>query len=293
MFPVDQIPTIEANPEDYRLLTRIPWTRDDLRFPVVLHPSEGRRLQSMVILDTETTGFEIGRDRVIELGMVKIQVDVESGRVVTIVAATSLYEDPGFAIPEIITEITGITDEMVMGQRFDDSAILNWFADDPIVVAHHAGFDRPMFEARFSHMDRLRWACSINDVPWKEYGFESSKLEYLLLKLGYFYQGHRASIDALATAFLLHAVPRALPALLAAESSIRVHIDAVGSTFAVKDTLKANGFRWDGDRKLWHTEVAEHDAPETLAFLSMTYHRGGDRAHTRRLTSRERYKSKD
>jgi DNA polymerase-3 subunit epsilon len=33
------------------------------------------------------------------------------------------FEDPGFSIPPEITEITGITDEMVAGHRIDDRAV--------------------------------------------------------------------------------------------------------------------------------------------------------------------------
>jgi DNA polymerase-3 subunit epsilon len=160
----------------------------------------------------------------------------------------------------------------------------------PDQLVHNARFDRGMFEARFTGLDRLRWACSIKDIPWSHYGFESSKLEYLLLKLGFFYEGHRASIDALATAFLMHTVPKATRQLIENEKSARVKLDAIGSPFAVKDDLKARGYRWDGDAKVWHTEISQDDLDEELAFLSMTYFQGGHRARQTTLSSRERYK---
>lgn len=290
MFPVDEIPAIQAAPEDYRLLRRIPWTRPGTEFPIINVPADVENLKAVVWLDCETTGFNAGQDKIIELGMTKGYVDPVTGELIHLVAAVSLYEDPGFPLPEVITEITGITDEMVKGQAIDDSLVTEWLADDPIVVAHKAAFDRPFFECRFPGLDRLRWACSIKDIPWKEYGAESSKLEYLLYKLGFFYEGHRASIDAIATAFLMAQVPRATRALLEAEATARIKVNAVGSPFDVKDILKGEGFRWDGDAKVWHTEVIEASLSETLAFLSQTYHRGGDRATLTKLTSRDRYK---
>lgn len=290
MFPIDEIPAIQSAPEDFRLLRRIPWTKPDVAFPIINVPVEVDNLQAVVWLDCETTGFQAGHDKIIELGLTKGYVDPITGELISLVASVSFYEDPGFPLPEIITQITGITDEMVSGRTIDGVQVREWFTDDPIVVAHNASFDRPFFESRFPMLDQLRWACSIKDVPWQEYGFESTKLEYLLFRLGYFYEGHRASIDAIATAYLMSQVPRASRALLAAEAANSVRVDAIGSPFHVKDTLKFHGFQWDGDNRVWHTEVRETALDSILAFLTQTYDFGGDRAHVTRLTSRDRYK---
>ncbi|MCV6022403.1 DNA polymerase III subunit epsilon, partial [Escherichia coli] len=83
----------------------------------------------------------------------------------------------------------------------------SWLSDDPLVVAHNAQFDRPFFEKRFAALGHLSWACSASGIDWKALGFESRKLEYLLLRLGWFYEGHRAATDCLAMAWLFHLLP--------------------------------------------------------------------------------------
>lgn len=289
MFPLEEISRIEAAPEDYRLIRRVPWTSQGVSFPIIVSEPVGDEVP-VVVLDVETTGFDAQKDRVIELGLVKAHVSPSTGQVTSVVHAASMYEDPGFEIPEVITDITGITNEMVAGQHLSDVEVLQWFDDDPVVIAHNAGFDRKFFEARFPAMNGFRWACSISDISWRELGFEGNKLEYLVYKVGGFFEGHRASIDCLATIWLLHRVPRALQMLLEAEQKVRVKVDAVGSPFHSKDALKARGYHWDAPGKLWHTEVDENDLPEELAFLSMTYPSGGDRAAKTPLTSRERFK---
>lgn len=51
-------------------------------------------------------------------------------------------------------------------------------------------------------------------MNWRADGFESEKLEYLLLKNGYCYNGHRAATDCLAMVQLFAVVPNALHELL-------------------------------------------------------------------------------
>ncbi|OLF81901.1 DNA polymerase III subunit epsilon [Marinobacter sp. C18] len=289
MFPVNEIPAIEENPNDYRLLRRVPWTADSAIFP--MHPVEpvGDEVP-FVCLDTETTGFDAASNKVIELGMVKGSISPSIGRVTAIKAVASLYEDPGFPIPQLITDITGIRNEDVAGRSIDDHQVREWFADDPIVIAHNAAFDRPFFENRFG-MGQLRWACSIKDVPWADFGFESTKLEYLLLKLGYFYEGHRACVDALALAYLIDVLPKAGRQILANEQAARIKLEAFGCPFEMKDYLKARGYRWEPNDKVWHTEVAQELLDDELDFLSQTYQNGGNRARQTLLSSRDRYKA--
>ena len=76
-----------------------------------------------LILDTETTGFDLENDRVIELGMLLFEFDPQDGRVLRVLEAFDQLEDPGFPIPPASTEIHHITDDMVRGQRIDDAQV--------------------------------------------------------------------------------------------------------------------------------------------------------------------------
>ena len=68
---------------------------------------EGQTLQdSFVVFDLETTGFSPTRNRIIEIGAVK----VEKGKITD---RFSTFVNPEVAIPPRITDVTSITDDMV------------------------------------------------------------------------------------------------------------------------------------------------------------------------------------
>jgi DNA polymerase III subunit epsilon len=65
-----------------------------------------------IFVDVETTGLDSKTDKIIELGMVKFEYS-EDGRIFRIIDEFNSYNDPGIPILEKITELTGITNEMV------------------------------------------------------------------------------------------------------------------------------------------------------------------------------------
>lgn len=291
-FPLNRLEDIRQAPEDYRLLERVPFTREGASFPLVLAPAVGDEVP-LVIIDFETTGLDYKTDSIIELGLVRINVSPSSGQVTDVVEVASYYEDPGHPIPPLITQITGITSDMVAGHRIDDQEVARWFSGNPIVVAHNADFDARFGSLRFpSAMGRARFACSSRGINWSALGFEGSKLEYLVMKHGGFYQGHRASIDCLAVAWLLHRNPEALKQLLASEAAVEYAVCATGAPFEVKDQLKERGYHWRPEEygKVWRTVVPADELPVEQAFLSSLYFRGGDLADVQELTSRNRFR---
>ncbi|MGD9385170.1 MAG: exonuclease domain-containing protein, partial [Thioalkalispiraceae bacterium] len=71
-----------------------------------------------IFLDTETTGMDPDKDKVIELAMVPFEFD-SYGNIYRVLPEYNAFQDPGEPIPGLITQITGITDEMVKGQAID------------------------------------------------------------------------------------------------------------------------------------------------------------------------------
>ena len=67
---------------------------------------------------------------------------VKAGRIYKLLGSWEWLEDPGFSIPPEITNITGITDEMVAGHRIDDRAATDLLGRVVFVIAHNADFDR-------------------------------------------------------------------------------------------------------------------------------------------------------
>ena len=65
-----------------------------------------------IFLDTETTGMNSDEDKVIELAMVPFEFD-SYGNIYRILPEYNALQDPDEPILELITQITGINDEMV------------------------------------------------------------------------------------------------------------------------------------------------------------------------------------
>ena len=91
----------------------------------------GQEVRTGVLLDTETTGLDHVKDEIIEPGMVKFDYTGD-GRIVG-VDTFSAFNEPSVPISAEVTALTGITDEMVAGHRFDDTAIAA-FAENAVIV---------------------------------------------------------------------------------------------------------------------------------------------------------------
>lgn len=293
LFPTQRFSEIDKRPADFKLLERIPLTKEGVSWPVQLSESVGDE-STMILLDTETTGLSTKEDSIIELGMVKVSYSPAAKRLVSIDDVVSLYDDPGKPIPEFITKLTGISDHMVAGQKISDSLVNSWMEADPLVVAHNASFDRRFFETRFKGLDNLAWACSVKGIDWQMIGFESRKLEYILLRLGWFYEGHRAAIDCLAMAWLFYQLPVALASLLSVAKTRTVMVRAWEAPFHVQDSLKKRGYRWHAEdaifAKHWYCEIKEKDLAEERDCLQKLFYKGEEKAGYEYLDARSRFK---
>ncbi len=96
------------------------------------YPLEGE----YVVFDIETTGLNAAKDKITEIGAVK----VSGGEICD---TFSTFVDPGIPIPEFITKLTGISDTMVAGAPGIEAALKSFleFTGELPVVAHNATFD--------------------------------------------------------------------------------------------------------------------------------------------------------
>jgi len=76
-----------------------------------------------IVIDTETTGLDTAKDKIIELGFIAFEYDAGSGLIYRILHTYDGFEDPHEPLSDIVKQITGISDAMVADQKLDDEAI--------------------------------------------------------------------------------------------------------------------------------------------------------------------------
>ncbi len=219
----------------------------------------------MLVLDTETTGLDHSKDKIMELALLRFDMDLATGLPTGTMQVYDGLEDPGLPIPKEVQEITGITNAMVRDQRLDAARIADLLDGVDLVIAHNAGFDRPFCEARFERFRHLTWACSFADIPWKEQGKRSAKLESLAMDMGWFYDAHRAEMDchallAVLTAHMPQSSHTGLAHLVEQARKPSYRLMATNAPFDAKDKLKARGYRWSAEQKVWHTRAVDGQA---------------------------------
>lgn len=277
---------------DYRVLRRLKPRRE------FGHKRQGE-IAKVLILDTETTGLDSSKDRLIELALILVDVDKATGLPLQVQEVFDELEDPGRPIPAEATRVTGITDAMVVGKRLNEARVAELMAGVDLVIAHNARFDRGFMENRLPAFAKLPWACSVAEIDWQAQGRGSAKLEFLAHELGFFYDAHRAEMDCHALLAVLAApLPNTgetgLARLLAAAQATSYRVQATGSPFSSKDALRARGYRWDAERKVWHTQVGNPAALEAeCEWLKKDVYGGRSaRIDIERQTALERFSSR-
>ena len=253
------------------------------------------KLITVAILDTETTGTDLAADKIIELGMVLVEIDRDTGQAYGVLHTFNELEDPGMPIPPESTKIHNITDEMVAGKRIKDDEVERLLGQVSLVVAHNASFDRPFVEKRFPIFADKAWACSLRQVPWSEEGIGTAKLEYLAYRFGFHYTGHRASTDCHALLEVLQELlptsgTKAMQSLLINAREPEIQVSALGARFESKDLLRERGYRWNPDKKVWAKGIPKKQLDEEVAWLSSFVYGGrAFQLEQERLTAMNRY----
>ncbi len=149
----------------------------------------------VIVFDIETTGLSREKDRITEIGAVKL-------RNLEVVDRFQTFVNPGIPIPPSITDLTGITDAMVEDAPGEKSAVEEFikFAGKGVLVAHNADFDTSFiakvcerndikFDIRYADTLKL---CRAALPHLKNHKLDTVAKEY---KLGNF-NHHRAIDDA-------------------------------------------------------------------------------------------------
>ncbi|MCH1983015.1 3'-5' exonuclease [Ruminococcus sp. OA3] len=158
-------------------------------------------LNSYIAFDVETTGLSPAEHEIIEIGALKVRGGKVQERFIEFIK-------PRLPIQANITQITGISNDMVAGARIREQVIPDFlkFCEDDILIGHNIIFDYSFvengarslgytFERR--GIDTLNIARSVHrDLPSKSLG---ALCEHYCIQNK---AAHRAYHDALATAKL-------------------------------------------------------------------------------------------
>ena len=197
---------LEKNPPIFKGLYGTELTLVDDTVNIVVRPSDEDLINSeYVVFDTETTGFNAGgADQMIEIGAVKIKDGVITDRFDELI-------DPGRHIPDKITELTCITDEMVKGKDNEETVtkkFMEWTKDLPM-VAHNAKFDISFIEMAMKKYNLGEFKNTVIDTlelsRTLDQGYSRHSLSALVKRYNVPWEEdahHRADYDAEGTAYV-------------------------------------------------------------------------------------------
>lgn len=157
-------------------------------------------IKDYLSVDIETTGLNPKTEKIIEIGAVRVR----NG---SVVERFESFVSPGRPLTERITELTGITDEMLKTAPEKEEVIPKFleFAGEDILLGHGILFDYSFLKkaavncnCQFEKtgIDTLKLARKF--LP----DIESRRLSYLCAYYGIGHNAHRALADAEATAAL-------------------------------------------------------------------------------------------
>lgn len=169
--------------------------------------------QIYAIVDIESTGGNIGTDRMIQFACVLL----ENGKVLE---SFDTYVNPLKSVPKRIQELTGISPKDVKGAPYfeDIAPVLYSMLEQTIFVAHNVGFDYQFLNEEFQRVGFPKLTIpAIDTVELSQVIFPTANsyaLQEIVDWLGYdLDRPHNALFDAEATAFLLNKLDEKLHSL--------------------------------------------------------------------------------
>ena len=161
--------------------------------PIALNDKNETFDDEFIIFDIETTGFSAINDKIIEIGAVKIKNR-------EIIDTFSEFVYPKCRIPYKITELTGITDEMVRDADPIEEVLPKFmeFINGSAVVAHNAAFDTGFIKKNCRDLGLEFNSTIIDTVPLARFLYpelKRVKLNLVAKHLGVSLENHHRAVD--------------------------------------------------------------------------------------------------
>jgi len=165
---------------------------DDLK-DIVINPATYTLQDTFVVFDIETTGFSASKNRIIEIGAVKVKNGKEIDRF-------SAFVNPEVPIPFRIENLTGINDSMVQTADTIDKVLPVFleFAEGAVMVAHNASFDMSFIEHNAYLIGLEREYTSVDTVGLSRIllpNLSKHKLDNVAKALGISLENHHRAVD--------------------------------------------------------------------------------------------------
>ena len=183
---------------------------NDVDDRIVVHGSQKMDFdQEYAAFDLETTGLSSRTDRIIEIGAVILKNGEEIDRFQTFV-------DPGRKLDRKIVELTGITDEMLVGAPSIQEVLPKFleFVGNRVLVAHNSDFDTGFIRAECQRQG-LPYSCTAADTLILSQNLLPQLNKFKLdivsnaLSLPEF-NHHRAADDAMTCGLIMHRLMKKL-----------------------------------------------------------------------------------
>lgn len=165
---------------NYRVLTR-------LTLPENASTSEATNTRNSVFITIDTNGTDPENHDVLRIALQPFTYVLETSE---FISAEPLIVDLNaptrFPITDAITEINGVTPEMVNGKLFNINHLTKVLTQTDLIISQQAWFVRPFLERLIPETATKAWACLIQDIPWEKHGVKKPTLHKLINHFGFF-----------------------------------------------------------------------------------------------------------
>lgn len=228
----------------------------DGKLPEINEEANGETYKVSVVA-MESKGRNPRHAKILELGIIVLELERETNKIVKIVSQDQWFQDPGddTSLTEAFIEKTGISEEMLEGQSIDHEKVEAIFADSEVIIAFNAGFIRPILEAQYPNLEDAVFACARNQIEWTAKGHESRSL-FHLTRDHYWYSDAQRTLGQCAVLvkllsettgfdgepvnYMNELISRAQEPLITIEARVEFH---------QKHLMKKERFHWDNREK--------------------------------------------